>query len=190
MKTEFLKWETTSKVEVFRESLFSIVEKKCWHPDKGIHHCFFSMETPDWVNVVPITSDGRILLIKQHRLGTDEVTLETPGGIVDPGESPETAAFRELKEETGYQAKDIQFMNKLSANPAIMNNRIYFYIATGCVQTDIQTLDVAEDIAIETFRQDEITDMLGRGVISHSIVVTALLLYFSREMRQKQDTHR
>ena len=184
MKTEFLKWETTSKVEVFRESLFSIVEKKCWHPDKRIRHRFFSMETPDWVNVVPITSDGRILLIKQHRLGTDEVTLETPGGIVDPGESPEAAASRELKEETGYQAERIQFMNKLAANPAIMNNHIHFYIAAGCVQTGAPTPDVAEDIAVETFRPTEITAMLGHGVISHAIVVTALLLYFSREILQ------
>jgi len=89
--------------------------------------------------------------------------------------------MRELKEETGYEAETIQLLSMLSSNPSIMNNHIYFYLASGCRKTCFQNLDQSEDIEVEIFSQEEILKMIKDGIISHSIVVTAFLLYFFNE---------
>src|SRR5438309_280907 len=78
-----------------------------------------TLQTVDWCNVVPITTDDRIVLVRLHRFGTDRTSLEIPGGLVDPGESPLSAAGRELLEETGYQAGEIVSLGSVLANPAL-----------------------------------------------------------------------
>src|SRR3712207_5336243 len=62
---------------------------------------FYVLESPNWVNVIPVTPEGKVLLVAQYRHGSGAISLETPGGMLEPGESPEVAAARELREETG-----------------------------------------------------------------------------------------
>ncbi len=181
MKSKIHKWQIISAREIVSKDLFSLVEKRCYHPVKKIDHRFYSINSSDWINVIPVTADGKIIMLRQHRLGTDEITIETPGGVIETDESPATAAMRELKEETGYEAETIQLLSMLSSNPSIMNNHIYFYLASGCRKTCFQNLDQSEDIEVEIFSQEEILKMIKDGIISHSIVVTAFLLYFFNE---------
>jgi len=68
-------------------------------------HDFYILESRDWINIIPLTDDHQVVMIRQYRHGSREVTLEIPGGLVDPGDTPKKAAVRELLEETGYQAK-------------------------------------------------------------------------------------
>ena len=127
---------------------------------------------------VALTRDGKFILVKQHRLGTDEISLETPGGVIDEGESPEACAVRELREETGYIGESVHLLKSLSVNPAIMSNRISFYLIEGCDPSASQDLDESEDIDVLTVSADELADMIRTGKFNHSVAVTGLGLYF------------
>ena len=85
---------------------------------------------PDWVNTVPVTTQGKVLLVRQFRIGIESTTLETPGGVVDAGEKDMTmAAVRELEEETGHTSRNILPLASLNPNPAIMTNTVHFFLA-------------------------------------------------------------
>mgnify|MGYP003804914719 FL=1 len=182
------KWIIQSENELFRKRIFAIKDMVCHHPDKDVTHRFFTLSSPDWINIVAVTEDGRFIMVRQHRLGTDEITLETPGGLVEGGESPEETARRELREETGYEAGEIHLLKKLTNNPAIFNNYIYFYYAGNCRKVHEQNLDAAEDIEVVTCTRDEIMDMISTGPIHHTIIVSALYLYFLSEWSGLVDT--
>jgi ADP-ribose pyrophosphatase len=175
------KWIIKSENELFRKRIFAIKDMVCHHPDKDVTHRFFTLTSPDWINIVAVTDDGRIIMVRQHRLGTDEITLETPGGLCEDNELPEDTARRELREETGYEAGEIHLLKKLTNNPAIFNNYIYYYFAANCKEIHDQDLDPAEDIEVVTCSRDEIMDMISHGQINHTIIVSALYLYFLSE---------
>jgi ADP-ribose pyrophosphatase len=171
------KWIKKSEQELFRRRIFSVKDIECYHPEKKVTHKFFTLQTPDWINVVARTVDNKFIMVRQHRLGTDEITIETPGGIVEEGESPDKSALRELLEETGYEAGELFLMKKLSVNPAIFNNYIYFYFARDCRKTGAQSLDLAEDIDVVTYTKSEIMELIGNGTINHTLIVAAYYLY-------------
>ena len=172
-------WIVEKRTSIFRTGIFELESLNCRHPEKPDSHTFFILNSPDWINVVAVDEEGRFITVNQHRLGTGECTIETPAGLIEPGEAPETAACRELLEETGYVPGELRLMKRLSANPAIMNNHIYFFRATGCRKAASQDLDAAEDIEVQLLTRDEIQAMLDGGEINHSIIVTALMLFFS-----------
>jgi ADP-ribose pyrophosphatase len=172
------KWIKKVKHDIFNKRILSLSEIECYHPDKQVNHTFISLKSPDWINIVAITDEDKFIMVKQHRLGTDEITLETPAGITEPDESPVLTAARELREETGYEAEELYLLKKLTVNPAIMNNSIYFFYGRNCKKIHKQNLDAAEDIEVFTFTRDEIAEMIRNGDINHSIIVTAFYLYF------------
>ncbi len=172
------KWQIKNRDTVFESGVFTIDRLKCHHPRKRVSHDFHILKTQDWINVVALTEDGRFIMVRQHRLGTDDYTMETPAGLIERGEKPEEAARRELEEETGYSPGDLVLLKRLSANPAIMNNRIYYYLATGCRKAHRQKLDPAEDIEVLLYTREEIIELIQGNRIDHSIIITALSLYF------------
>jgi ADP-ribose pyrophosphatase len=174
------KWIIKAKHEIFNKRILSLAEIECYHPDKQINHTFIALNCPDWINIIAVTEEDKFILVKQHRLGTDEITLETPGGITEINELPELTAARELQEETGYEAGELHLLKKLTVNPAIMNNSIYYFFARNCKKIHKQNLDTAEDIEVLTFTRDEIAEMIRNGSINHSLIVTAFCLYFSQ----------
>ncbi|MBI9083247.1 MAG: NUDIX hydrolase [Desulfobacterales bacterium] len=175
------RWKKEPATEIYRNRMFALKRTRCRHPEKGVVHDFFSIDAGDWINVVATTEGGRFVLVRQHRLGIDEITLEIPGGMVDPGDTPEQSATRELAEETGYRAGRMTLLKTLSANPAILTNRLHVFHAAGCVRCGDQHLDAAEDIEVELVTRAEILEMLRNGDIHHSLVVAALGLYFLSE---------
>src|ERR1044072_4057891 len=90
----------------------------------GRVHYFYVIEAPDWINIIPLTKDNEVVLIEQYRHGTEVVSLEIPGGMVDPGGEPHATAARELFEETGYEAAEVVFLGKTRPNPPIQDNWI------------------------------------------------------------------
>ncbi|MDD4658177.1 MAG: NUDIX hydrolase [Eubacteriales bacterium] len=143
-------------------------------------HDFFVLEFPDWVNIVAVTEDNQVILVRQFRHGLEEITLEIPGGVVDPGEEPRLTAARELAEETGYSAGEIQLLSSVSVNPAIQNNRCHLFLATGCRQTGGQALEGTESIAVQLAPLAELAELMETGAIHHSLNCLALNLALSK----------
>ena len=143
--------------------------------DDGTTRPILTFATPDWCNVVPLTDEGKIILVRQHRWGTDAQSLEIPGGLVDPGESPIEAAGRELREETGYDAASIVELGRVHPNPALQSNQLHMFLARGCTPHERgQQLEELEDCEVVLLDRTQLDAAIDRGEITHALVWAAL----------------
>jgi ADP-ribose pyrophosphatase len=158
--------------------VFQLRQDRSRSPRTGKEHDFYVLDTGDWVNVVPLTSEGQIVLIHQYRHGTEEITLEIPGGMVDTSDgSPRDSAERELLEETGYSADTFLHIGTVTPNPAILNNRCHTYLAINARPIGVPQLDGSEDIEFELVDQDSIPHLVASGQITHALVIAAFYFY-------------
>lgn len=143
-------------------------------------HTYYRLHAPDWVNIVPITPAGEVVLIRQHRWGVDAETLEIPGGMVDPGESPEVGGVRELEEETGYGGGRVVPLGWMHPNPAIQGNKCWMYAMLDAVVVGETNLDAGENIDVELVSLSELPSLLDRGAISHALAIVSLQRVLAR----------
>ncbi len=171
-------WEQLHEESLVRYKVFDVRKSLRRSPRNGAEIGFFIINTWDWVNVVAFTKDQQLIMVRQYRQGTKEVTLEIPGGILHAkDEDPEIAAIRELREETGYQPGMVQALGGVSSNPAIFNNRCMTFLATDCEPVGDLIQDQGEDLEVVLLPLDEVEDKVRRGEIAHSLVVVGLYLY-------------
>jgi ADP-ribose pyrophosphatase len=156
--------------------ILRIREDRVEHPGTGAEHPRVIIECPDWVNIIPVTPEGQLVLVRQFRFGTWSATLELPGGMVDEGESPEQAAVRELEEETGYRPKQVLDLGYVHPNPALQGNRCHSFLALGCEPTGVLAQEAGEDIEVELHPRSAVPGLIRSGQITHSLVVGAFLL--------------
>ncbi len=161
--------------------IFSIREDTVVSPRTGAEHNFYVIETGDWVNVIPVTRDQKVVMVRQYRHGLEKVTLEIPGGMVDPGDTPEGAACRELLEETGFQASEWKKIGEVSPNPAIFNNRCHTFLARNLRKSGDPSPDQTEDIEVVLVPLSEIPQLIRAGEIDHSLVITAFYWTISND---------
>ena len=136
------------------------------------------LETPDWVNIVALTPENRVVMVRQFRFGIGKITTEIPGGIVDPGETSGEAARRELLEETGYTGGEWEYLGAVEANPAIQNNLCHHWLARHVVKNGHMDLGDGEDIMVMEMSLDEIKQEIREGRLLHSLALSALARVF------------
>jgi len=163
--------------------VFSVRTDTSLSPRTGIEHDFYIIESEHWINVIPLTADHQVVMIKQYRHGSRKVTLEIPGGLVDPGDTPEKAAARELMEETGYQAEELVKIGVVNPNPALFNNRCYTFIARNIQKISEPMPDQTEDIEVVLMPISNIQELISKGEIDHAMVITAFYWYFSQNQQ-------
>ncbi len=163
--------------------VFSIRTDTAQSPRNGSICDFYILESNPWVNVIPLTADEEVVLVRQYRHGIRDLTLEIPGGLVDDGDTPEQAAWRELGEETGYGAKEMISLGSVHPNPAIQNNLCYTFLAKGAYKAGKQHQDTAEDIEVIIRPLEEIPKMIKEGEITHSLVIVAFYRYFMEYLK-------
>jgi len=147
----------------------------------------FVFSCPDWCNVIAETPDGELVFIWQYRFGTDEMSLEIPGGVIDPGEEPIAAARRELLEETGYEAESFELVSVVAPNPALQDNRCFTYLARGARKTGATSFDDLEDLETVLIPKNELAGLIDDREIAHSLVVVAIELYLRKYARDVTD---
>lgn len=136
------------------------------------------LESADWINIVALTPEKKILVVKQFRFGVAKTTVEIPAGIIEGGETPQEAAARELREETGYTATHWKYLGWFEANPAFLNNVCHLWLAQDVVKTHTPQLDDGEEIAITELSLAEVQGEIEKGNMRNSLTVLALSRVF------------
>lgn len=171
------RWQTERSEQVLDCRIFKVRHDHSHVPNTDRSGNFYVLESPDWVNVLPITDDGHVLLVAQYRHGTNMVSLETPGGLIEPGEAPEAAAARELREETGYTARSFRVLGETDANPAFMTNRFTAVLAEGASLTDPTAWDEHEELAPQLVPLATLPQLIQSGAIRNTFSVLPLCWY-------------
>ena len=175
-------WESIQSKSTHSFRVFSIRTDRTISPRTGKKHDFYIIESNDWVNIIPLTADHEVVMIRQYRHGSREVTLEIPGGLVEAGDTPKKAAARELSEETGYQAKKWVKIGVVNPNPALFNNHCYTFLADDIEKVSEPKPDQTEDIEVVLIPLADIPKLILEGKVDHAMVITAFCHYFLRHV--------
>ena len=170
-----LPWKKTGSKPVGDFRIFKIRSDTCVNPRTGKDHDFYVLDSVNWVNVIALTPDRKLVMIHQYRHGSGTVELEIPGGMMDPHETnPVVAAIRELREETGYEGENARVLGKIHSNPAILSNATYTVLIENCHLKHGVEFDHGEDLATQLVPVAEIPKLVADEKIGHSLVVVAL----------------
>ena len=174
-------WVTTNERVEYTTKIFKVLKRDMEIISENHKATFSILDAPDWINVIALTSENEIVLVEQYRYGTEVPTLELPGGVSDPGETPFESSKRELLEETGFSSDDWVSLGKVSSNPAMQTNFTHTYLAKNCIKTSDQQLDGNERIHVHIMPLVNFLDMVGQGEVDHSLVVAAIAKFLLSE---------
>jgi 8-oxo-dGTP pyrophosphatase MutT (NUDIX family) len=154
-----MKWKILSSEYISDHQYFTARKDKCETPDGKIIDEYFVVELPGTVCGLALTEEGEVLMVKQYRHPIEETLIEIPGGFIDENETHEEAMRRELKEETGYEFSSLKEVGKIAANPGVLNNFTYLFLAQGGKKTSEQNLDKNEELEIELISLKELKQL-------------------------------
>jgi 8-oxo-dGTP pyrophosphatase MutT (NUDIX family) len=178
------KWIRDREESLIKTPIMEVMKREYHSSLDQRKHSFYVLTSNPWCNIIPLTEDGRIVLVKQFRVGVESDTFEFPGGVVDPTDSTaRDAAIRELLEETGYELLPnarCEALGSVYANPAILNNLHHSFIAGPVRKVRAQHLDAGEMIEILTIPISELPSYIEKGLVKHSLMLVSLLLFLMK----------
>ena len=171
------RWKKLREELFAKTRIFEVVKAYYQHPRRAQEQDFFVINPPDWVNVVALTPDRQLVLVRQFRYGINEFSLEIPGGVIDAGEDPVVAGLRELREESGFVGRNARLLGSVHPNPAMQSNRCHLVLVEDARRTAELDWDPDEEMEIVTLPVDEVYALAQRGGITHALVLDGLLLF-------------
>ncbi|HZP60609.1 MAG TPA: NUDIX hydrolase [Opitutaceae bacterium] len=171
------RWEKLGEESLAATRIFNLRRQRYRHPRRGDARDFVVIDSPDWVNVLALTPEKKLVLVSQFRFGIDDFSLEIPGGVIEPGEDPLAGGLRELREETGYAGRNARIIGRVHPNPAIQNNTCHLVLVEEAVPVAAAQWDYDEEIAVSTLPVDEVYALAQAGRITHALVLDALLFF-------------
>jgi len=176
-KSEPEDWREVTRELVADCRIFSVERSVAVSPVDGAPRTFHRIQSPSWAQILPITARGEAVLVRQYRHGNQRVTLEIPGGLIDPGEAPAAAALRECLEETGYRATTAIPLGVVNPNPALFANQLHSFYATGVeLAGEVQNTGT-EFTDVVLVPVAELPAKLVSGEIEHALVAATLWRY-------------
>jgi ADP-ribose pyrophosphatase len=175
-------WRPESRERIFRHRILTLWRHRLAAGEARREALV--MAAPEWVNVVPLTADGQVLLVRQWRFGVAAPTLEIPGGMVEE-DDPRAAAARELEEETGYRARHWRQLGVLHPNPALLSNRLTIFLASDLEKVGEPLGDGGEEIELQSAALTDIPNLITSGQITHALVVAAFYLLAQRRPAER-----
>ncbi|MBQ3440658.1 MAG: NUDIX hydrolase [Bacteroidales bacterium] len=187
---ETKKWKVLSSEYLFRRPWLTARKDVVQLPDGRVNPEYYILEYPDWVNVIALTDDGRMILERQYRPGLAKTCYEIPCGVIEEGETPLEAAKRELLEETGYAGGDWQEWMTLSPNPSTSTNLTHSFLVKGVKKVSGQHLDATEDIEVSLHPQEYVLELLQNNQILQALMAAPLWMYFYRNLTISSSSRR
>lgn len=169
-------WTTLESTPLVTDRWLRLTADRCALGNGNVIEPYYVMHEPEYVHIVPVHDNGRMVLVSQYRYPGRATCVEFPGGVVDACESPLDAAPRELLEETGFQARHWQPVATFFANPARQTNRVHVYLASGLTRVSDQKLDDSEDIACSEASANELNTMIKDGRFSQGLHIASFYL--------------
>ena len=179
-------WKLLDSEFLVNAPWLKVAKKKCELPNGKVIDDFYTLWQPDWVMILARTQDGRWVMTKQYRHGTQEITLEFPAGIIDKGEAPKEAAIRELQEECGFcldeRGVPITYLGSFSVNPDRHRGRFHVVFIDGVKRLGNTHFDDTEDIETLTLTDEELQAKIADGTFNHPLQIAG---YFKWKLTQK-----
>ena len=172
------KWKILESTYISRRPWMTARLDKVQLPDGRINPEYWVLEFPDWVNVIAITKDGEMVMVRQYRHALGVTEYELCAGVMEEGETPLQAARRELMEETGFGGGEWTEYMTICANPSNHTNLAHTFLAIGVEPLSEQHLDDTEELTCHLLSQQDVFDMLQRGEILQALMAAPLWKYF------------
>jgi 8-oxo-dGTP pyrophosphatase MutT (NUDIX family) len=177
-----LAWKEQSRSEVFRSKVFSVRDTVSRSPE-GVDGHYTIMDCPDWAIIVPVLKTEKgdcFVMVRQWRHGSNAISLEFPGGVIEKGENPDDGARRELGEETAYSAGTFFKLGAMGPNPAIQSNTLNIYCASDLQKLPGQKLDADEFVDVEIVPLADAKKGMGKPPFIHALTAAGLGLYLAQ----------